>query len=99
MNDSTLLYWRNGTGFQDEATLGRYGMIMFDWAHGAKVWINDYSPMDTGAVLAEQCRRMKAVNPAAKCIVYRNTVKAMNQFADVSALIDDLYADGNRRGV
>ena len=45
--------------------------------------------MDNGAVLAEQCKRMKAAQPAARCLVYRNTVKALNQFADVSAKADD----------
>eukprot|EP00040_Diaphanoeca_grandis_P022888 m.123759 g.123759 ORF g.123759 m.123759 type:complete len:487 (-) comp29011_c0_seq1:136-1596(-) len=88
-NDSTLLYWRNGTDYESNETLGNYGMIMFDWAHGAKVWINDYKPMDNGAVLAEQCRRLKLVNPHAKCIVYRNTVKALNQFSDISTLVDN----------
>ena len=88
-NDSTLLYWRNGTGFVSNTTLRQYGLFIWDWAHGAKRWINDYQPMDNGAVLQEQCRRAKLVNPSAKCIVYRNTVKALNQFASVSAVLDD----------
>ena len=89
MNDSTLLYWRNASGYQDSATLKQYALVMLDWAHAAKLWINAYHPMNTGAVLAEQCRRLKRVHPTGKCVVYRNTVKAMNQYADVSALIDD----------
>ena len=88
-NDSTILYWRNGSGFEPTTTLTRYGLFLFDWAHAANVWINDYSPMDTGAVLQAQCEQVKAVNPHAKCVVYRNTVKAMNQYADVSALVDN----------
>ena len=35
-NDSTLLYWRNGTGFVSDETLGRNGMFIWDWAHRAK---------------------------------------------------------------
>jgi hypothetical protein len=89
MTDSTvLLYWRNGTGYED-STLHSYSLLIFDWAHAAKIWINDYVPMDNGAVLSEQCYRSKRVNPQAKCLVYRNTVKALNQFADISSLIDD----------
>jgi hypothetical protein len=89
MNDSTLLYWRNASGYVSNETLASYGMFIWDWAHAAKVWINDCGPaMDNGAALAEQCRRAKLVNPHAKCIVYRNTVKALNQFAEVSALVD-----------
>ena len=75
MNDSTLLYWRNGTGYEPTEVLGKYGMLIFDWAHGAKLWINNYSPMDNGAVLAEQCRQLKLSYPNAKRLVYRNTVK------------------------
>jgi hypothetical protein len=94
MNDSTLLYWRNGSGYEPTEVLQRYGMFIFDWAHGAKMWINEYTPMDNGAVLAEQCRQLKLVNPNAKCLVYRNTVKAMNQFVDVSTLADDPVYEG-----
>jgi hypothetical protein len=91
MNESLILYWRNGTGYEPQQTLGQYGLFVFDWAHGAKLWINQSPPrrMDNGAVLAEQCRRLKLTNPDAKCLVYRNTVKALNQFKDISTLVDD----------
>ena len=54
-NDSTILYWRNGSGFEPTTTLTRYGLFLFDWAHAANVWINDYSPMD-----AVQCCKRNA---------------------------------------
>ena len=50
MNRSTVLYWRNGSGYQPTEDMARYGMVMFDWAHGAKTWVNDFRPMDNGAV-------------------------------------------------
>lgn len=75
MNDSTVLYWRNGSGYEPAATLDGYSLMIFDWAHAAAHWINDKRPMDSGAVLAEQCRRAKTEHPAAKCVVYRNTVR------------------------
>ena len=69
MNRSTVLYWRNGSGYQPIEDLTQYGMVMFDWAHAAKTWINDYSPMDNGAVLEHQCELLKAAAPDVKCIV------------------------------
>jgi hypothetical protein len=36
MNDSTLLYWRNGTGYETTETLGgKYAIYIWDWAHAA----------------------------------------------------------------
>lgn len=67
----------------------RYGLVIFDWAHGAAEWINDYTPMDNGAVLAKQCSIIKARSPHIKCNVYRNTVIALNQHRHVSNVLDD----------
>jgi hypothetical protein len=84
MNRSISLYWRNETGVEPADFYDGYGMVMFDWAHGAQEWINDYTPMDNGAVLAKQCSVIKKKNPHIKCNVYRNTVIALNQFRHVS---------------
>jgi hypothetical protein len=89
MNDSTLLFWRNASGLQPVGDFAGYGVVMLDWAHAAGHWINDYSPMSDGAALAEQCHAIKAAYPRTRCIVYRNSVKALNQFADVGAKVDD----------
>jgi hypothetical protein len=62
---------------------------MFDWAHAAQHWINDFSPMDNAAALAEQCTLVKSRSPATRCIVYRNTVIALNQHRHISSLLDD----------
>ena len=70
MNQSTVLYWRNGSGYQPIQDFVRYGMVMLDWAHGAKTWINDFHPMNNGAVLEHQCELLKAVAPDTKCIMY-----------------------------
>ena len=45
--------------------------------------------MDNGGGLAKQCELIKARNPAIKCIVYRNTVIALNQHRHISKLLDD----------
>ena len=45
----------------------------------AQFWINNYTPMDNGAGLAKQCEVAKARNPKIRCVVYRNTVIALNQ--------------------
>lgn len=71
MNESTIMLWRNASGLNPASDFASYGVVMLDWAHGAKHWINDYSPMSDGASLAEQCALIKATSPGTKCVVYR----------------------------
>jgi hypothetical protein len=67
---------------------------MFDWAHAAQYWINAQSPMDNAAGLAEQCSLVKSRNPQTRCVVYRNTVIALNQHRHISSVLDDpAFAD------
>ena len=54
MNESTIMLWRNASGLQPVSDFSGYGVVMLDWAHAAGHWINDFSPMDDGAALAEQ---------------------------------------------
>ena len=89
MNRSISLYWRNETGIEPAEFYDGYGVVIFDWAHGAQQWINEYTPMDNGAVLAKQCSVIKARNPHIKCNVYRNNVIALNQFRHISKILDD----------
>lgn len=89
MNASISLYWRNGTGLEPPEWFDGYGLVMFDWAHAAQYWINEFSPMDNAAGLAKQCEIIKARNPAIRCIVYRNTVIALNQHRHISSILDD----------
>ena len=89
MNRSISLYWRNATGLEPAEFYDGYGLTMFDWAHGAQDWINNYAPMDNAAILAKQCELVKQRNPLTKCVVYRNTVIALNQHKHVSSVLDD----------
>eukprot|EP00040_Diaphanoeca_grandis_P026411 m.147864 g.147864 ORF g.147864 m.147864 type:complete len:587 (+) comp30565_c0_seq1:106-1866(+) len=89
MNKSISLYWRNATGIEPPENFDGYGLVMFDWAMGAQQWINDYAPMDNGIVLAKQCEVIKARNNNTKCIVYRNSVIALNQYKHISSVLDD----------
>jgi hypothetical protein len=94
MNRSVSLYWRNATGLEPAEWYDGYGLVMLDWAHAAVHWINDFSPMDNAAALAEQCALIKARSPLTRCVVYRNTVIALNQHAHVSSVLDDpAFAD------
>lgn len=94
MNRSISLYWRNATGLEPAEFYDGYGLVMFDWAHAAQDWINNYAPMDNGASLARQCELVKARNPQTKCVVYRNTVIALNQHRHISSVLDDpAFAD------
>ncbi len=89
MNRSISLYWRNATGLEPADFYDGYGLVMFDWAHAAQDWINNYTPMDNAASLAHQCEIVKGRNPLTKCIVYRNTVIALNQHRHISSVLDD----------
>lgn len=94
MNRSISLYWRNATGIEPADFYDGYGLVMFDWAHAAQAWINDFSPMDNARSLATQCEIVKGRNPDTKCIVYRNTVIALNQHRHISSVLDDpAFAD------
>ena len=94
MNRSISLYWRNGTGLEPAEYYDGVGLAMFDWAHGAQAWINDYSPMDNAAGLAAQCDIIKERSPGTRCVVYRNTAIALNQHRHISLKLDDpAYAD------
>ena len=63
---------------------------MFDWAHAAQDWINNYAPMDNAAALARQCELIKGrSNATPRCVVYRNTAIALNQHRHVSSVLDD----------
>jgi hypothetical protein len=94
MNRSISLYWRNATGLEPAEWYDGYGLAMFDWAHAAQDWINNYQPMDTAASLAKQCEIIKGRSPSTKCIVYRNTAIALNQNRHISSVLDDpAYGD------
>jgi len=94
MNASISLYWRNETGLEPPEWYDGYGLVMFDWAHAAQDWINNYAPMDNAAALARQCELIKARSPQTRCIVYRNTAIALNQHRHISSVLDDpAFAD------
>ena len=89
MNDSVSLYWRNASGLEPAQYYDGMGLVILDWAHAAQHWINDYQPMDNGAALAAQCAAIKARSPRTRCLVYRNTAIALNQFAEVRVVLED----------
>ena len=94
MNASISLYWRNETGLEPADYYDGYGLVMFDWAHAAQDWINNYAPMDNAAALAKQCELIKGRSPATRCVVYRNTAIALNQHRHISSVLDDpAFAD------
>jgi hypothetical protein len=92
INKSITTYWRNSTGIEPAEFYDGMGMAIFDWAHGSEQWANpeDGGPSDNGAVLAKQCEVIKKrQGQDFRCIVYRNSVIALNQFRHVSTILDD----------
>ena len=88
---STILQPCNYSGLYDYdayPSLARFGVVEFDWSNAKRTWIN-HSPMDCDAMLAEQAARNRAKNPAARVFVYRNIVKALPWYLEVSQLLLD----------
>ena len=52
-----------------------------DWSNAKALWVNP--PMLDEELLLEQCARLKALNPALRCFVYRNLVKALPWYSSV----------------
>ena len=94
MNRSVSLYWRNYSSLEPADYFDGYGLVMFDWAHAARHWINGPPPMDNAAGLAEQCALIKARSPGTRCVVYRNTAIALNQHRHISSALDDPTFEG-----
>jgi hypothetical protein len=91
MSLSTILQPCNYSGLYDYdayPSLARFGVVDFDWSNAKRTWIN-HSPMDCDAMLAEQAARNTAKNPAARVFVYRNIVKALPWYLEVSQLLLD----------
>ena len=67
---------QNATGYYNAARAAAWGLVTFDWGDGRGIW-QDQHPHDDEEVLAEQCRRVKALGTGTKCMVYRQTELAV----------------------
>eukprot|EP00037_Helgoeca_nana_P015614 m.146304 g.146304 ORF g.146304 m.146304 type:complete len:209 (-) comp23099_c1_seq3:34-660(-) len=74
----------NTSGWFDPELAGKYGLVDFDWSTGRDIWANG-KPMNNGVVLNEQVAKVKAVNPTTHVWVYRNLVKALSWYTEVTA--------------
>lgn len=72
LSRSTICQPGNTAGFLNATEAARFGLVSLDWSIANTVWRPAGSPcnVSTGAaVLVEQCRQIKAVNPSTKCFV------------------------------
>ena len=65
-----------------------FGVVSYDWSNQKAAWAKA-RPMDSGKMLLEQARRVKALNTSTRVFVYRNIVKALPWFAKVREILDD----------
>jgi len=92
MAASTIMMPCNTSGWFDARLAARYGIADFDWSNGRDIWANGH-PMDDAEVLIKQVAKVKAINPKAHVWVYRNLVKALSWYRDVSEkLVDPAYS-------
>ena len=91
LNRSTICMLGNTAGYVNASVAARWGLVAFDWTTANQIW----SPPNVsangtpcGAVLVEQCRRVKAVDPTTKCMVYRNAELALGWLEPQRAVMD-----------
>jgi hypothetical protein len=97
MAKSTIVMPCNNSGFLDPSFAAKWGICDIDWSNLKSQW-DKKNPMDCGALLLEQARRIKAVAhttgpPATRVFVYRNLVKALPWYEQVAdKLADESYS-------
>ena len=83
MSESTSLQVCKFSGFQNPASISKWGLIDFNCENargdGVATGWEKASPMDCGERMTTQVEMMLAANPASKArfMVYRNFVKAL----------------------
>ena len=85
---STVMMPCNTSGWFDPNLAAKYGIADFDWSTGRSMWANSH-PMSTNHMLIQQIAKVKAVNPNTHTWVYRNLVKALAWYEDVSSKLND----------
>jgi len=63
-------------GYDDPKNASRWGWVTYDWSLASGIWQNEH-PHNNEAVLAEQCKRVKAQGSGTRCMVYRNNELAL----------------------
>eukprot|EP00051_Salpingoeca_urceolata_P001440 m.41044 g.41044 ORF g.41044 m.41044 type:complete len:513 (+) comp11424_c0_seq1:48-1586(+) len=91
MSLSTAIMPCNFSGFYNfdkYPQLARFGLIDYDWSNAKQVWVQE-SPMKCQTTMLEQAKQVKARNPKARVMVYRNIVKALPWFEEVREKLQD----------
>jgi hypothetical protein len=88
---STAIQPCNVSGWYDPAFAAKWGLVSFDWSNAKADWLAA-TPHDCEERLAEQCRKVKAINPRTKCFVYRNTELALEWLSSQRAVMDEQHA-------
>ena len=78
LNRSTIILTSNASGWTDTLSAGRYGVVGYGWSNDRARWRRAGRPMGGSceAALLEQARRVKALSPGTKVLVYRQGMYA-----------------------
>ena len=101
MNRSTLAMAYNMSGMYDPHLAARFGAISFDHDNARTLWLSSFRNNSRRQValpsseelLAEQCRRVKQVNPHTRCLVYRNAAVGIQWLSSEAAAMYGPDAD------
>lgn len=88
---STALMACNLSGPYNPALAAQWGLVSFDALNEQADWLA-VTPHDAEERLAEQCRRVKAVDSSTKCMVYRNTALALEWLSTQRSVMDAAHA-------
>lgn len=88
---STALMACNLSGPYNPALAAQWGLVSFDALNEQADWLA-VTPHDAEERLAEQCRRVKAVDSSTKCVVYRNTALALEWLSTQRSVMDAAHA-------
>eukprot|EP01047_Picozoa_sp_COSAG01_P079844 COSAG01_NODE_15300_length_1352_cov_11.038308_1_plen_390_part_10 len=84
----------NISGFYDVEKASQWGVITIDWQDAAALWQDVLPAGHTGEeVLAEQCKRIKALGTGTRCMVYRQNELAVQWQESSRAAMTQVNAD------
>lgn len=88
MNQSTILYTCNFSGYIEPEAIKDWGWVQLDWSNGLEDW-SMAKPMNTDENALTQIKMLKAVNPKQKHSVYRNSQYCISSYSECRKLLDD----------
>ena len=78
----------NESGWSDAAFFSQLGIVSYDMNNARDLW-QAQSPQNPEEMLEKQCAKTKAIDPAVRCGVYRNSAHLWSNYNVVRKLRQD----------